>query len=52
MRPFADPNDRYSYEEWMNDMATRDVDRVWRVVRSWRGRRFVYLSPTPEAAQK
>jgi len=21
MRPFADPNDRYSYEDWMNDMG-------------------------------
>ena len=21
MRPFADPNDRYSYEDWMNEMG-------------------------------
>ena len=25
-RPFVDPNDRYSYEDWMNDMATKDCD--------------------------
>ena len=25
-RPFVDPNDRYSYEDWMNDMATKDAD--------------------------
>lgn len=22
MRPFADPNDRFSYEDWMNETAT------------------------------
>ena len=25
-RPFVDPNDRYSYEDYMNDMATKDCD--------------------------
>ena len=31
MRPFADPNNSYSYEEWMNDMATREPrnNRGW-----------------------
>lgn len=24
MRPFADPNDAYSYEDWMNSLATDD----------------------------
>lgn len=26
-RPFCDPNDRYSYEDWMNDMATKGAGR-------------------------
>ena len=25
-KPFVDPNDRYSYEDWMNEMATKDCD--------------------------
>lgn len=25
-RPFVDPNDRYSYEDWMNDMATQEPE--------------------------
>lgn len=28
--PFVDPNDRFSYENWMNDMATKDgPSRGW-----------------------
>lgn len=41
-RPFVDPNDRFSYEDWMNDMATRDDDCARRTVKRWRGRVFVY----------
>lgn len=25
-RPFADPDDRFSYEDWMNEMATTDLN--------------------------
>lgn len=26
-RPFVDPNDRYSYEDWMNEMANKEPSK-------------------------
>lgn len=39
----CDPNGRFGYEDWMNDLATRFVDLPpTRTVTRWRGRTFVY----------